>query len=90
MRVDRIVRPVVVLSERYYPDPFVFAIGLIWRNHVWRHYKTGRNTLRRTGLTLLFLFGPMIVSGYLIQTAVDDHVELCEAITEVPGQPGPL
>jgi hypothetical protein len=25
-----------------------------------------------------------------IQTAVDDHVELCKEITEVPGQPGPL
>ena len=30
MRVslDRIARPFVVFSERYYPDPFVFAIVL--------------------------------------------------------------
>ena len=25
-----------------------------------------------------------------VQTAVDDHVELCESITNVPGMPGPL
>ena len=28
LSLDRIARPFVVLSERYYPDPFVFAIAL--------------------------------------------------------------
>ena len=28
LRLDRIARPFVAFSERYYPDPFVFAIAL--------------------------------------------------------------
>ena len=28
LSLDRIARPFVAFSERYYPDPFVFAIGL--------------------------------------------------------------
>lgn len=50
----------------------VFAIGLIWRSHIWKHYSGGRRLKRRSGLTLLVIFVPMIVSGYLIQTAVGE------------------
>ena len=48
----------------------VFALGLIWRDHVWRHYKRGVKRRRRTGLTLLAACAPMVISGYLIQTSV--------------------
>ena len=48
----------------------VFAIGLIWRDHVWRHYRRRVRDRRRSGLSLLLGCAPMIVSGYLIQTAV--------------------
>lgn len=47
----------------------VFACGLIWRRHVsenWR--REGRS--RRSGPGLALVFVPMIVSGYLLQTAV--------------------
>jgi undecaprenyl pyrophosphate phosphatase UppP len=50
----------------------VFTAGLIWRRHVWSQVKRGMEEGRRSGLTLIFLLVPMIVSGYLIQTAVDD------------------
>jgi hypothetical protein len=53
--------------------PFlVFATGLIWRNHVWSHWKKGVPQRRRSGLALIASVAPMVVSGYLLQTAVGD------------------
>ncbi len=48
----------------------VFAAGLIWRHHVWAHWRAGVPRRRRSGLTLLANLAPMIASGYLIQTTV--------------------
>lgn len=48
----------------------VFAAGLIWRDHIWKHFRQGVRGRRRSGLALLFNLIPMVVSGYLIQTAV--------------------
>jgi hypothetical protein len=50
----------------------VFTAGLIWRRHVWWQYRRGIDERRQSGLSMIFLLVPMIVSGYLIQTAVDD------------------
>jgi hypothetical protein len=53
--------------------PFlVFAAGLIWREHVWKHYKNGAKSGRRSGLWMLPTLLPMVVSGYLIQTTVTE------------------
>lgn len=49
----------------------VFALGLIWRQHVWRHVKRGQQGRRRTGLFLFACVVPMIASGYFLQTAVE-------------------
>lgn len=49
----------------------VFAVGLIWQRHVWSHWKSGVRKRRRSGLSLMLTTVPMIVSGYLIQTAVE-------------------
>jgi len=50
----------------------VFTAGLIWRRHVWWQWRRGPGERRRSGLSLALFLVPMIVSGYLIQTAVDD------------------
>lgn len=50
----------------------VFTAGLIWRRHVWAQWRRGIAERRRSGLSLISLLVPMIVSGSLIQTAVDD------------------
>jgi hypothetical protein len=47
----------------------VFTAGLVWRRHVWSQWKRGIEDRRRSGLSMIFLLVPMIVSGYLIQTA---------------------
>lgn len=50
----------------------VFGAGLIWREHIWKHYTQGVPGRRRSGLSLLLSLAPMVVSGYLIQTSVDE------------------
>jgi hypothetical protein len=53
--------------------PFlVFAVGMVWHRHIWAHWKRGRPGGRRTGLSMVLTLAPMVVSGYLVQTAVDD------------------
>jgi uncharacterized membrane protein len=52
--------------------PFlVFAVGTIWRRHVWASIRFGVRSRRWSGLGIAGSFLPMAVSGYLIQTAVD-------------------
>ena len=50
----------------------VFACGLFWREHVWKRVKKGFPSRRKSGLVLFALFGLMVISGYFIQTAVDE------------------
>lgn len=48
----------------------VFGAGMIWREHTWKHIRQGVRRRRRSGLSLTLSLAPMVVSGYLIQTAV--------------------
>jgi hypothetical protein len=55
----------------------VFACGVIWRSHIlpkWQSVKTSTHVIRKTasGLGLLFVLVPMILTGYLIQVSVDE------------------
>jgi len=45
----------------------LFAIGLVWRNHVWARFRSGFAQRRKSGLVLLAIFFPMVASGYLLQ-----------------------
>jgi hypothetical protein len=49
----------------------VFALGMIARSHAWTGIRLGVPTRRRSGALLLGLAVPMILSGYLLQTAVE-------------------
>lgn len=46
---------------------FVFAVGLITVNHVWRHLRAGVRWARASGLAAVFTLALMVLSGYLIQ-----------------------
>lgn len=48
----------------------VFGAGLIWKRHIWEHFRAGVRSGRKSGLALLVSLAPMVLSGYLIQTAV--------------------
>lgn len=49
----------------------VFALGLVARSHAWTGVRLGVLHRRRSGLLLLGGAAPMILSGYLLQTAVE-------------------
>lgn len=44
-----------------------FSLGVVALRHIWRHLRDGIRDGRRSGLATLVVFGPMIVTGYLIQ-----------------------
>lgn len=51
---------------------FVFALGVLWPQHIWHKLKAGLKPRRKTGILLLSQALPMTASGYLLQVSVDD------------------
>lgn len=47
----------------------VFVCGAIWRDHAWKRVRTGHRPRRSTGLVLVALFFPMVLSGAWVQIA---------------------
>ena len=41
----------------------LFLWGLVWRTHVWGRFRAGFHIRRRTGIVLMVLVLPMVVSG---------------------------
>jgi hypothetical protein len=66
------LQPLIQHLHILFAPLLVFTAGLIWRRHVWWKWRSGAGERRRSGLSLALFLTPMIVSGYLIQTAVDD------------------
>jgi hypothetical protein len=50
----------------------IFAVGLIWRDHVLRKLRRLRRRGRASGILILVLFPPMALSAYMIQVTVDE------------------
>lgn len=70
--VNHPLQPQTQHAHLWFAPLLVFAAGLIWREHIWKHWKQGVKTGRRSGLALLLMLTPMVLSGYLIQTAVSE------------------
>lgn len=49
----------------------VFGCGLLWRSHVWARIRAGFAQRRRSGILMAALLLPMVITGYLVQVAVD-------------------
>ncbi len=45
----------------------LFAVGLITTQHIWRSLKSSLPTGRHSGRIVSYVFGPLVLSGYLIQ-----------------------
>ncbi len=45
----------------------LFAVGLITTPHIWRSLKSSLPTGRRSGRIATYVFGPLVLSGYLLQ-----------------------
>lgn len=52
----------------------LFLWGVIWRSHVWARFRGGMQKRRRTGIALMALVLPMVLSGYMLQVAVDESL----------------
>jgi hypothetical protein len=50
----------------------VFMGGVLWQRHVWARLRGEGRDRRRSGTSLALTLAPMVVSGYLIQTASDE------------------
>ncbi len=65
-------QPAVLKAHILVAPLLVFSIGLVALRHVWRHFRSKTRDGRRSGLLTLVVLGPMIVSGYLIQTMTEE------------------
>jgi len=51
---------------------FVFALGLIFRRHAMARIRNGEQVGRRTGIGLVAIVAPVILSGYVLQALTGD------------------
>ena len=59
----------LVLKIHLVGAPFlVFAVGLVFMQHIWGQFRAGLKRGRRSGIGTLVTLAPMVLSGYLIQT----------------------
>jgi len=67
--VNHPLEPAIQHLHLWLAPLLVFAVGLIWRAHVWQRVRSGFPDRRRTGLPLFALFWPMVLSGVWVQLA---------------------
>lgn len=79
--INHPLQPWVLKAHILAAPVMVFAVGLIAGDHIWRHWRQGVRAGRRSGLLAMWVFVPMVVSGYLIQAVT--HVGLLEALVWV-------
>lgn len=70
--VNHPLQPAVQHLHILFAPLLVFAVGLVWLRHVAPRLLKRQHPRRVTGIGLAVLVVPMIVSGSLVQTAVDD------------------
>lgn len=77
------LQPVVQHLHVWTAPLLVFAAGLLWRRHVWAGIQLGVRERRRAGIGLALALLPMVVSGYLLQTAVEPWWRRCWVFVHV-------
>lgn len=65
--INHPLQPWVLKAHIVTAPLLVFAIGLIAMGHFWKQYRLGIKAGRRSGVSTMWVFGPMVLSGYLIQ-----------------------
>jgi hypothetical protein len=66
-RVGHPWQPVFLAAHVLVAPAAVFAMGLLLRGHVLPRIRLGEREGRRTGLTLLTIGLPLVLSGYVVQ-----------------------
>ena len=71
--INHPLQPWLLKAHLLFAPGLVFAVGLITTRHIWRHFRSGTRAGRRSGIGAGLTVGPMILSGYLIQTVVHEE-----------------
>jgi hypothetical protein len=81
--INHPLQPWVLKAHILVAPLLVFSVGMVALKHIWRHLRSARRTARRTGLTTALVLGPMVVSGYLIQSVTGEAVLRVLAIAHI-------
>jgi hypothetical protein len=81
--VNHPLQPIVLKAHILVAPLLVFSIGLVALRHVWRHMQSNKREGRRSGLLTVVVFGPMILSGYLIQALTEESWLKAMAIAHI-------
>lgn len=65
--INHPLQPLVLKLHIVVAPILVFAVGLITVDHIWKQFRHSIKLGRRSGLLTMFVVGPMILTGYLIQ-----------------------
>jgi hypothetical protein len=65
-------QPLVLKVHLVAAPVLVFAVGLVFMQHVWRQFRSDLKRGRRSGTGTLLTLVPMVLSGTLIQTVTDE------------------
>ena len=72
--INHPLQPWVLKAHILVAPLLVFSVGMVALKHIWRHLRNARPTARRTGITTALVLGPMVISGYLIQSVTGESV----------------
>ncbi|HET7604257.1 MAG TPA: hypothetical protein VFK36_14625 [Gemmatimonadales bacterium] len=81
--INHPLQPWVLKAHILVAPLLVFSMGMVALKHIWRHLRSARRTARRTGLTTALVLGPMVISGYLIQSVTGEGVLRALAIAHI-------
>ena len=81
--INHPLQPWVLKAHILVAPLLVFSVGLVAMKHIWRHYRSARRTARRTGITTALVLGPMVISGYLIQSVTAEGLLRVVAIAHM-------
>ncbi len=59
----------------------VFVLGWTYSNHMLPKLRFGDGTNRKTGIALMVLIAPMVLSAYLLQIATNDSLRQAMAVS---------
>ena len=65
--INHPLQPLVLKLHILVAPLMVFAVGMVTVNHIWSLYRSGLPRGRRTGIVTGATFGPLVLTGYLIQ-----------------------
>jgi hypothetical protein len=65
--INHPLQPLVLKLHILVAPVMVFAVGMVAVNHIWALYRSGLPRGRATGIWTAAVFGPLVLSGYLIQ-----------------------